>query len=332
MSIWLWVGFLAFMFAMLALDLGVFHRESRSIGAREAFIWTAVWFSLALIFNVLVYVLYDRHLFGAGMREGGPRSGSEAAQMFFTGYLVELSLSMDNVFVIALIFKYFRIPNQYQHRVLFWGIVGAQVLRGVLIVGGAVLIARFHWIIYVFGVFLIVTAVRMLLAGDHDPDPERNILVRLARRVFPVSMHLEGERFFTRVNGQRAMTPLFLVLLVVESTDVVFAVDSIPAIFAITQDPFIVFTSNMFAILGLRSLYFALAAMIEKFRYLKASLVFLLAFIGIKMLLSGRVEIPINASMAIILGILAVGIVASVLANIRESAPTISAHEDDGVP
>jgi tellurite resistance protein TerC len=250
--------------------------------------------------------------------------GRTAALQFLTGYLLEQSLSLDNVFVIALIFAYFRIPLAYQHRVLFWGILGALVMRGVMIALGAALIARFDWVVYVFGGILILTAARMLISGDEEPEPEKNWLIRLARRIYPVTPELHGERFFVDVAGRRAATPLFLVLLMVESSDVLFAVDSIPAIFAVTQDPFLVFTSNVFAILGLRNLYFAIAPLLGKFRYLKTALVFILAFVGVKMLLSHTMPIPTLWSLSMIIGILAVGVLASAFAAGREVAPLAS--------
>jgi tellurite resistance protein TerC len=306
-----WGGFTTFVLALLALDLGVFHRETRALRSREALGWAGFYLTLAIAFNVLVFYLYERNWLGVGVSVGHPLDGRTAALQFLTGYLLEQSLSLDNVFVIALIFGYFRIPLQYQHRVLFWGILGALIMRGAMIALGAALIARFDWVIYVFGGILILTSLRMLMAGDQDPEPEMNWLVRLARRFYPVTADLHGERFFIDVAGQRTATPLFLVLLMVESTDVLFAVDSIPAIFAVTQDPFLVFTSNIFAILGLRNLYFAIAPLLGKFRYLKTSLVIILAFVGVKMLLSHTLPIPTLWSLATILGILVSGILAS---------------------
>ncbi len=319
MSIFLWVGFLALILALLALDLGVLNRKAHVIKAREALLWTAFWVGLALCFNVAVYFIYQHHWLGIGLSHGQEPSGREAALKFLAGYLLEESLSLDNIFVIALILAYFRVPGMYQHRVLFWGILGALVLRGAFILAGAALVESFAWVLKVFGVLLILTAVKMFMAGEQEVAPERNPLVRLARRVYPVSTQFEGQKFFVRLaDGRRAITPLMLALLMVESSDVLFAIDSVPAIFGITHDPFIVFTSNVFAILGLRSLFFALAAMMDKFRYLKYSLVFLLAFIGVKMLLPHKYHIPIEVSLAIIVGILAVGIVASILVTRRE--------------
>jgi len=309
----LWLGFTGFVVALLALDLGVFHRKAHVISVKEASIWSAIWIGLALCFNALVV-----HWFG-------PERGLE----FLTGYLIEKALAVDNIFVIYAIFAYFAVPAAYQHRVLFWGILGALVMRGAMIGLGAALITRFDWIIYVFGGILILTAVRMLLAGNEEPDPEKSPVIRLARRIYPVTPELHGERFFVQLNGRRAATPLFLVLLMVESSDVLFAVDSIPAIFAVTQDPFLVFTSNIFAILGLRNLYFAIAPLLNRFKYLKQSLVFILAFVGVKMILAHTQPIPTITSLSVIIGILGVGILASALAAGRETAPLASPLASD---
>ena len=329
LDIAVWAGFLAFVLGLLALDLGVFHRESRAIRTGEALAWAGFYITLALAFNVLVFFLYDRNWLGVGVTVGQPLEGRTAALQFLTGYLLEQSLSLDNVFVIALIFSYFRVPLAYQHRVLFWGILGALVMRGAMIGLGAALIARFDWIIYIFGGILILTAVRMLLAGNEEPDPEKSPVIRLARRFYPVTPEMHGERFFVQLNGRRAATPLFLVLLMVESSDVLFAVDSIPAIFAVTQDSFLVFTSNVFAILGLRNLYFAIAPLLNRFKYLKQSLVFILAFVGVKMMLAHTQPIPTITSLAMIMGILGVGILASALAAGRETAPLASPLAND---
>lgn len=313
MVIWLWIGFIAFVLIMLALDLGVFNRKAHVVRTREALGWTGLCIVLALLFNVLVYFMYQHHLLGIGTGEGSRLNGKDAALHFFTGWIVEYSLSLDNIFVIAIIFQYFKVPAKYQHRVLFWGILGALVMRGIMIAAGAALIHRFEWIIYVFGVLLIFTAIKMLLTHQEDVSPEKNLFVRCARKLYPVTSDFEGHNFFTLVDGKRAITPLFLVLLVVESTDVLFAVDSIPAIFAITTDPFLVFTSNVFAILGLRSLFFALAGVMSRFHHLKSSLVFVLAFVGVKMLLSKYYPIDAPVSLAIIVGILVVGVIASLV-------------------
>jgi tellurite resistance protein TerC len=309
-----WVGFLAFILTMIALDLGVLHRRDEVTTVRSALKWTLVWVSLALVFNVVVYFLYET----GGLAPGAHALiGREAALQFFTGYLLEYSLSVDNIFVIALIISYFRVPPANQHRLLFWGVLGAIIFRGIMIGIGATLMARFDWIVYVFGVLLIYSAVKMLLAGEEEVHPEKSWLVRLTRRLYPVSSEYDGSRFFTSVAGVHAMTPMFLALILIESSDVMFAIDSIPAIFAVTRDPFLVFTSNIFAILGLRSLYFALAGFLGKFRYLKMSLVFLLAYIGVKMLLSHHEKYKIDnaVSLAIIAGILAVGVLASLMAD-----------------
>ncbi|HWL92681.1 MAG TPA: TerC/Alx family metal homeostasis membrane protein [Phycisphaerae bacterium] len=325
------IGFIIFVLLMLALDLGVFNKKAHVITASEATVWTCLIVILALIFNVLVYWIYSTNfneILGPG-EIGTPEKGWQAAGAFLTGYIIEQSLSLDNVFVIALIFAYFGVPAKYQHRVLFWGILGALVMRGVMIGVGAALIERFTWITYVFGAILILTAVKMLMAGEEKVDPEKNWLVRIARRIYPVTPHYEGEHFFTQLNGRRAITPLFLVLLVVESTDLLFAVDSIPAIFAITQDPFIVFTSNVFAILGLRSLYFVLAAVVDMFRYLKMSLVFVLAFVGVKMLIHHYFEISTPVSLAVVIGTLLVGVLASILSKKPTRATPVEAAGGD---
>jgi tellurite resistance protein TerC len=329
MTIIIWIAFVGLVSGFLALDLGVFHRRPHAISIKEALAWTAFWVALALVFNGFVYLLYEHHWldFGTSLRQ--ELEGREAALKFFTGYLVEKSLSIDNIFVIAMIFAYFGVPLQYQHRVLFWGILGALVLRGVMIVAGTALIAKFGWMTYIFGGLLLLTAGKLLVTRHDNLVPERNLLVRWVRKLYPVSNDFEGSRFFTVVDGKRAITPLFLALLVVESSDVVFAVDSIPAIFAITRDSFIVFTSNVFAILGLRSLYFAVAGMMNRFRFLKMSLVFLLAFVGVKMLLTHHHPIPTVISLAIIVGILTVGIVASVAASHRDTAPLESPLVED---
>ena len=311
MHVLLWIGFILFVLVMLTLDLGIFNRRAHVITTREAFRWTALCVVLALLFNGFIYFAYEHHLLGIGGEWGLHISGSDAAAYFFQGYVLEMSLSLDNVFVIAIIFAYFGVPRIYQHRVLFWGILGALFLRGFMIGVGALLIQRFHFVIYLFGALLIFTAFKMLFAGEGKVDPDKNPLVQLARKIYPVSTAMEGETFFTHLNGRRAMTPLFVTLLVIESTDVLFAIDSIPAIFGITKDPFIVFTSNVFAILCLRSMYFALSGMIAYFHYLKYSLVALLFYIGMKMLISSQVEIPAVLSLSIIVLLLAIGMVAS---------------------
>jgi len=303
---WHWAGFIGCIIFFLALDLGVFHREARVVTFKEACLWTALWVSLSLLFAV-------------GLRF--TRGGEEALE-FITGYLIELSLSMDNVFVIALIFAYFRVPAQYQHRVLFWGILGALVMRGLLIAAGAALVQRFMWTLYIFGAFLVITGVKMLLAKEEGVHPEKNLVLRMARGLFPISNEFDGQRFFTGLKGQRALTPLALVLLMVETTDLIFAVDSIPAIFAVTRKTFIVFTSNVFAILGLRSMYFLLAGAMRYFLYLKAGLALVLMFIGTKMLIDPhghpprfwfQVHIPISISLAVVAAIILTSIVLSLV-------------------
>ena len=300
-QLWMWVGFNLFVLAMLALDLGVFHRKAHEVSLREAGAWSAVWVALALAFNYGVY------------RFMGPQAGLE----FLTGYLIEKALSVDNIFVFVLIFSYFRVPAQYQHRVLFWGILGALLMRGGMIAAGAALIERFHWIIYLFGAFLVVTGIRMATQREQAISPEANPVIRLVRRLIPVTNEYHGQRFIVReeVGGRlrRVATPLFVVLVLVETTDLIFAVDSIPAIFAITTDTFIVFTSNVFAILGLRALYFLLAGVIHKFHYLKLGLSAVLVFVGAKMLLVDVYKIPIGLSLGVIALVLATAVVASLL-------------------
>ena len=295
---YLWIGFNLFILAMLAVDLGIFHRKSHTVGFREAITWSVVWITLALIFNAGIW-----HF-----------SGKEKALEFFTGYLIEKSLSVDNVFVFALLFTYFAVPAQYQHKVLFWGILGALVMRAIMIGVGAVLITKFSWIIYVFGAFLILTGIKMIVKRSEEIHPERNPLVKLFRRFVPVTTDYRSDKFFVRENGLRMATPLFLVLLMVEITDLIFAVDSIPAIFAVTEDAFIVYTSNVFAILGLRSLYFVLGGVLNKFHYLKIGLGVVLAFVGVKMLLGhSPYKIDTLVSLGIVVAILAISVIASLL-------------------
>ncbi len=295
--LFLWIVFNVFVLGMLALDLGVFHRKAHAVSLKEALVWCCVWVSLALTFNAGIYIW----------------SGPEKALEFLTGYLIEYSLSVDNVFVFAIIFSYFAVPAAYQHRVLFWGIVGALVLRAIFIAMGAALLTAFHWMIYVFGGFLIITGIKLLLTGDHKLEPEKNPVVRLVRRVMRVTPEYHGKHFFLRNKGQLWVTPLFLVLVVIESTDVIFAMDSIPAIFGITLDPFIVYTSNVFAILGLRALYFLLAGIMDMFRYLKVGLSLVLCFVGAKMMIVDFYKIPIGVSLGVVAGILGISIVASLL-------------------
>uniref|UniRef100_UPI0040568BF4 TerC family protein n=1 Tax=Candidatus Electronema sp. TaxID=2698783 RepID=UPI0040568BF4 len=319
MTVLPWFLFILLILSLLFLDLGVFHKQNKVISAKEALLWTMFWVALALLFNVFIFYAYSHNWIGIGLGEHALKSGKDAALKFFTGYIIEKSLSLDNIFVIAMIFSYFKVEGKYQHRVLFWGILGALIMRAVMILAGTALIQTFDWMIYLFGGFLILTAGKMLFSGDEEIDPEKNLLIRTARKIFPVSPNFEGEKFFTVLNGKKAITPMFLVLLIVESTDVLFAVDSIPAIFAVTTDPFIVFTSNVFAILGLRSLYFALAAMIGMFHYLKISLVFVLAYVGVKMILSHHYPIPTSLSLGIIAVALSAGVAASLLFQKKEA-------------
>ncbi|TAE23884.1 MAG: TerC family protein [Candidatus Kapaibacterium sp.] len=292
--IW-WIGFHVFIFVMLALDLGVFHRKSHTVSMREALSWSAIWVALALVFNAGVYFL----------------KGYDSALEFLAGYLLEESLSVDNLFVFLLVFSYFKVPSDYQHKVLFWGIIGALVMRALFIGVGTILIAKFHLILYLFGIFLVITGVRMALDKGDEVNPENNILVKLFRRFFPVKDSYVGENFFVVENGRRYATLLFIVLIIVEATDILFAVDSIPAVFAVTQDPFIVYTSNIFAILGLRSLYFALAGIMNLFHYLKFGLSIILSFIGFKMLIMDIYKIPIGLALGFVVFVLAASIIAS---------------------
>ncbi len=315
--VWVWIGFNVFVLAMLALDLGIFHRHSHAVEMREAITWSVVWIALSLSFNLLLYFWM----------------GSEIALQFLTGYLIEKSLSVDNIFVFVLIFSFFAVPAQYQHRVLFWGVLGALVMRGILIFAGAALINQFHWIIYLFGAFLIFTGVRMAMQRENEAmHPDRNPLVRLFRKIMPVTETYEGQRFFVRRNGVLMATPLFLVLLVIESSDLIFAVDSIPAIFAVTRDPFIVYTSNVFAILGLRSLYFVLAGVMDKFYYLKLGLAGVLTFVGVKMVLVDLFHLPNWLSLVVIIGILTVAVVASLRRSRRLEAEAARTEAADSLP
>ena len=299
----LWGGFNLFVLGMLALDLGVFHRHAHVVKVREALIWTAVWITLAMAFNLFVYKFM----------------GKEKALEFFTAYLIEKSLSIDNIFVMILIFAYFQVPQAYQHKVLFWGILGALVMRVIFIFAGIELIHKFHWLIYIFGGFLIFTGIRMVTSGDQKVEPEKNPLVKLARKMFPVTDNFEEDNFFIKRGGRTWATPLFLVVVLIEGTDLIFAVDSIPAILAISDDPFIVYTSNVFAILGLRSLYFALAAIEKYFHYLKYGLAAVLVFVGAKMCLTDIYKIPVEISLIVIAFILAIAMLASVIFRKQES-------------
>jgi tellurite resistance protein TerC len=349
--IWIWIAFIAFVLLMLALDLSVFHRKAHVVSVKEALAWSTVWVAMGLSFSVFVYFAYNNQWFGLGTVadavDGLANDGATATEKYLTGYVVEKSLSVDNIFVIAMIFGFFAVPPIYQHRVLFWGILGALLLRGAMIGLGAKLIAEFHWVLYLFAAFLILTAIKMLFLKTDETDPNRNIVVRLTRRLFPVTARFHGEHFMVRAGapasyesevpgapaapdeivekarpGTLLITPLALALVMVETTDLIFAVDSIPAIFAITSDPFLVFTSNVFAILGLRSLYFALAGMVQKFRYLKIALALVLMVVGVKMLLAEWLKLALGKHfnlylLMVVLVILAAGVAGSLFADRR---------------
>jgi tellurite resistance protein TerC len=312
---WLWIGFNVFVLGMLGLDLGVFHRKAHIVSLKESMAWTFVWVALALSFNAGVWYF----------------AGQTKALEFFTGYLIEKSLSVDNVFVFALLFSYFAVQPLYQHKVLFWGILGALVMRAIMIVAGAALLTKFAWIIYVFGGFLILTGIKMIVKREEEIHPERNPVVKWFKRLMPVTADYRADKFFVRENGVRMATPLFVVLLLVEFTDLIFAVDSIPAIFAVTTDPFIVYTSNVFAILGLRSLYFALAGVMDKFHYLKIGLGVVLTFVGVKMLLGhSPYKIDTLVSLGVIVAILTTSVVWSLL--MPKKAKPVLAHPAPDAP
>jgi tellurite resistance protein TerC len=367
--IWMYAGFLTLVLALLALDLGVFHRKAHVVSVKEALGWSAFWIALGLAFAGFIYAGYENHWMGLGLFPDlmtvSPRAvdglgavyndGASATVKYLTGYLVEKSLAVDNIFVIAMLFGFFAVPQIYQHRVLFWGIAGALLMRGAMIAVGAQLIQRFTWIIYVFGGFLILTGVKMLFLNAEETDPDRNVVVRLTRRLFPITERFHGQHFFVRAGssssheapvpgaaqevdrvvdaarqGVLLATPLFLALVMVEVTDLIFAVDSIPAIFAITGDPFLVFTSNVFAILGLRSLYFALAGMIDQFRYLKVALAVVLMVVGVKMMTHAWLKAILGPHfnlylLGVVLLILATGVAASLFATRRDRRPDSAA-------
>ena len=306
-SLVLWTAFNAFVLGMLALDLGVFHRKSHEVSVKEALTWTSVWIALAMLFNLFIYYYFDK----------------EKAVEFFTGYLIEKSLSIDNIFVIIMIFSYFKVPTAYQHKVLFWGILGALVMRVIFILVGVELIHRFHWLIYIFGGFLVFTGIKMLSSNGAKFDPEKNPLVKLARKIFPFTSNFEGDKFFVRRNSALWATPLFLVVILIEATDLIFAVDSIPAILAISDDSFIVYTSNVFAILGLRSLYFVLAGIEKYFRYLKYGLSTILIFVGVKMCITDLYKIPVDLSLIIVAFVLVISMLASVVSQKKDSDGTL---------
>ncbi len=307
----LWIVFGVLIPTMLILDLGVFHRRAHAVKVKEALIWSSIWISLALLFCLGIYLLM----------------GSDKALLFITGYLVEESLSVDNLFVFLLIFTYFCVPAADQHRVLFWGIMGAIVMRGIFIVAGLALLEHLHWIVYLFGLFLIYTAVRLAFQKDKEVHPEKNPVLRLFRRFVPLTKNYHMNKFFVVSRGRRLTTPLLLVLVVIETTDVVFAVDSVPAILAITRDPFIVYTSNIFAVMGLRALYFALSGVIQKFHYLNYGLAAILGFLGLKMLVTDFLEIPVVASLGVVGGILALSAVLSLLRPRKKSEAEVYQEE-----
>jgi len=296
-SVWPWIIFTVFVLGMLVLDLGVFHRKAHVVSKKEAALWSLVWILLAMVFNAGIYYV----------------SGPVRALEFLTGYLIEKSLSVDNIFVFIMIFSYFAVPALYHHKVLFWGILGALLMRGVFIAVGAALLEHFHWIIYIFGAFLVFTGIKMLIQEETSVHPEDNLVIRLLRRFMPITERYEGQRFFVKRQGQWFATPIFVVLVTVESTDLIFAVDSVPAIFAVTSDPFIVYTSNVFAILGLRALYFLLAGVMDLFHYLRYGLGFVLGFVGVKMMLAEVYPISIGVSLGVVAGILGLSVVASLL-------------------
>jgi tellurite resistance protein TerC len=309
-AVWGWVAFGVVIAVLLALDLGILHRRGHIIPTRQAAFWAAGWVALAAAFNVFVYFY----------------RGLEPALQFTTGYLIEESLSVDNIFVFVVILTWFRVPPQYQHRVLFWGVLGALIMRGIMIGVGTVLLAEAHWVIYVFGAFLVYTAIKMARSSDVSVDPSHNPVLRLARRVLPLSHHYVEDRFIVREPGpdgrmRRLFTPLFVVLLVIESTDVVFALDSIPAIFAVTRDPFIIYTSNVFAVLGLRSLYFVLAGAVRRFTLLRPALSIVLGFVGVKMLVSRWYDIPIGLSLGVVAGVLVGTVIVSLWRERRGPKP-----------
>lgn len=328
--IWIWGAFLAFVLGMLALDLGVFHKEAHEVKIKEALTWSAVWIALALLFNAGIFFLWDN------IYPTSEYSSQEAGMAFLAGYLVEKALSVDNIFVFLMVFAYFKVPPQYQHRVLFYGIIGALVFRSLFIAAGAALLENFFWLMIVFGAFLIFTGIKMVIIKDKEVDPEKNPIIRGFRKMMPVTPNFVGQSFFTRIDGRLWATPLFITLLFIELTDIIFAVDSIPAIFAITKDPFIVFTSNVFAILGLRALFFALAGLMKLFHYLSYGLAAILVFVGGKMLYAymEKVVYPdwpkfnVGLSLGIIITILAVSIVLSIYRPPAKPAHVIPGHDE----
>jgi tellurite resistance protein TerC len=316
---WLWLGFFALVFIMLALDLGVFHRKAHEISLREALGWTVFWVALGLCFSGIVYLMYEHHWGGAGATTAKHLHGLDAMVLYLTGYLLEESLSVDNLFVISLLMTSMRVPGKYQHRLLFWGILGALIFRGTMITGGVWLVNRFTWTFYIFGGFLVISGVRMMFAGDDaEPEPETSWFFRAIRKVLPVAKQDHGSRLLAKESGKIVFTYLAIALLAIELTDIVFAVDSVPAILAVTTEPFIVITSNVFAILGLRSMYFVLAGMITKFRYLKTALSILLVVIGGKMLAHDIYQVPNFVSLAVVVGVVGIGVATSFFVDRRE--------------
>ncbi len=319
-GILLWVAFNLFVVAMLVLDLKVFHRQAHEVRVKEALLWSAFWIALSLIFNAGIYLV----------------EGYEPGLQFFTGYIIEKSLSVDNLFVFLMIFSYFKVPARYQHKVLFWGILGALIMRGLLIFLGVALIQKFHWILYIFGAFLVFTGIKMAFQRETvEIHPERNLIVRFFKNFIPVTAGYHEWKFFVKVDGKAYATLLFVVIIVVETTDLVFALDSIPAIFAVSRDPFIVYTSNVFAILGLRALYFALAGLLDLFHYLKFGLSIVLAFIGVKMLIESIYDMPILLALAVVGSVITLSIVASILRprKQKEEGPKVEhIQESEGSP
>ncbi|GAB4489026.1 MAG: TerC family protein [Saprospiraceae bacterium] len=320
-----WITFIALILVLMAIDLGVFNKKAHIPSAKEALFMTFIWVGLALLFNVFIFFAYEKHWWNLGNDPYEPMGGHEAALKFFTGYLLEESLSIDNLFVIALVFAKFRVPKKYQHRILFWGILGVLVFRGILIWLGITLVHNFTWLFYIFGAFLLYSAWKMWTHHEGEEDLEKRTVVRLIRKFYPVSTRYDEGNFFTIENGRRAVTPMFVALMVIETTDILFAFDSVPAVFSITTDPFLVFSSNIFAILGLRSLYFVLANVLDRFEYLRYSLIAILFFIGIKMILIPlKMHIPIGISLSVIGILLLAGVVASLSKKRTESV------ENDG--
>ncbi len=315
-QVWTWVGFGALVLGLLAVDLGVFHRDSREVKVKEALVWSAVWVAMALLFNLGLLIW----------------RGPEVALQFLAGYTIERALSIDNIFVFLLVFAYFGVPATHQYRVLFWGILGALAMRALLVAAGIALIEQFHWAIYVFGAFLIVTGIKLVARKDEEINPERNPVLRLFRRLVPVSDRYDGGRFFVQRAGRYVATPLFVVLLVIETTDVVFALDSIPAVLGVTVDPFVVYSSNVFAILGLRALYFAVAGLMQLFRYLDYGLSAVLVFVGAKMLLGGIYEMPVALALGVVGSILLGAVLASVILPERQDAVPVPVRLDEEGP